>query len=229
MGLFDVVRGCHNGMMLTRGPRPPVNRPILDALIMVARPIIREHFRPDSCIASTRVTIDVLRYFGILAEPLPVNALVFNPEAAAMIVNGSTDADVAEKLATQSDADTGGVWSVGVGMGSPAGEGKWAGHLVAAIPEQQIVVDLSLDQASRPHKNMVLSPYWAHIGDMKWWAGETRFPHSSADGSLVWLGRGCANPNGFTDSPNWRKQNQKLLFTSMVGQIIRKIRSELAT
>lgn len=46
---------------------------LLERLRDVAPAIIAQHFNVDSCIASTRIGIEPLRYFDIEAEPIVVN------------------------------------------------------------------------------------------------------------------------------------------------------------
>lgn len=51
---------------------------VVKQLAELGRPEILKKWRPDSCIASTRIALLVLREFGIRARPLPVEVLVFN-------------------------------------------------------------------------------------------------------------------------------------------------------
>lgn len=51
---------------------------ILRGFAEIARPIIREAYGPNSCIASTRIVIDVLTRFGLEVQPVSVTAQVWN-------------------------------------------------------------------------------------------------------------------------------------------------------
>ena len=52
---------------------------ILNGIERVARTEILRDYRPDSCIASSRIVLRVLQHYGYNAEPLTVRAMVFNP------------------------------------------------------------------------------------------------------------------------------------------------------
>src|SRR5687767_2944353 len=51
---------------------------IVKALVSTARPVIRQYFGPDSCIASTRIGIDALARFGVKSEAIGVSAFAYN-------------------------------------------------------------------------------------------------------------------------------------------------------
>jgi hypothetical protein len=55
--------------------------PSLDQIARAACSAVLESFRPDSCIATTRVVISVLRYYGLPAKPLAVKVAAFNAVA----------------------------------------------------------------------------------------------------------------------------------------------------
>jgi hypothetical protein len=113
---------------------------IVEALARVARPIIRRTWRPDSCVASTRVGLDVLKAYGVQARPWACMAQVWNPTMVAA-VNRGLPAEAAQLEP--------GAWSVGIGMADDQ-----LGHLVIVTPTW--IVDLSIDQASRPDRDMGL-------------------------------------------------------------------------
>ena len=205
---------------------------ILDALVKVARPIILESFSVDSCIASTRIAVDVLRYFEITAEPLPLIVTVFNAETVRLAHEGKTLEEIG-KIKNQSKVtDDGGPWSVGIGTGwsmkSTNGSEPWAGHLVAAIPGKHIIVDLSIDQAARPHKNMHLEPFWTQVED-EWWGGDKPVTELNNAGMSMILDRVAADPQGFLTSPNWKLSGlYRATFKDATGKIIRAIKKEIA-
>jgi hypothetical protein len=115
---------------------------------------VLKSFREDSCIASTRVVIRVLRHFDILALPFPCALLVYNAQFKRAVLAGDlppTDGTMFAKW-----CDTREAWSVGVGL-KPNEEHKgYVGHLVAVLPKQKVLIDASADQANRPHKGIVL-------------------------------------------------------------------------
>lgn len=202
---------------------------VLDALTEVARPLILEHFNPDSCIASTRVGIDALAYFGMRGEPLPVTGVLFNPEAMNLLQQGMSMDDLKKQMdAIPADAD-GGPWSLGLGVGTQQ-PGAWAGHLVVALPQQHAVVDLSADQASRPHKNMPVQPYHVVIEDPEWWEGtQPMATFTTANGTALILDRRTADPDGYRLTPNWTMtgSTSKAFFKDLTGRVIRAVRAAL--
>lgn len=126
---------------------------VMEALLAVAREEILKDFRRDSCIASTRVAVEVLRHFGVRAYPLAVTAMVFNASFAAHLGSDLIPREAAE---TRRWTEEDGSWSVGIGFGR-GGPGSWTRHLVA-IAEGRWLVDLSLDHADRPEHGIMLWP-----------------------------------------------------------------------
>ncbi len=96
-------------------------------------PAIEQAFgRRDLCIFSTRVAIEVARYFGVSVEPLAVRAIFANVDRS---------------------------WTVGAGHGHPAGcrpELGWDGHLIAIAGED--FADFSAWNAERPQRGIILGP-----------------------------------------------------------------------
>lgn len=124
---------------------------ILRALRKYARPKILKCFNADSCIATTKVAVDVLNHFGYHAKPQPVRVLIYNWKLYS-------------RLNTFDGIFREGEWSVGLGFEGgktiTQGVGAYAGHLVALLEREKgdYIIDLSLDQASRPHKDIHLEP-----------------------------------------------------------------------
>jgi hypothetical protein len=128
---------------------------LLSRLEACARPIILEYFRPDSCIASTHILIRVLDHFGVHAEPLPLKIVVGNKPFWRLVADGKIPPATKEML------DKHGAWSVGIdGKGALVLDGRglpgYSGHLVAYCPQHNFFLDGSLDQANRPHKNIIV-------------------------------------------------------------------------
>lgn len=209
-------------------------RRILDALVARARPVIRAEFQADSCIATTRVGLDVLRYFGIPAQEYPLLVAIFNPEAVQLLADGLPMEELAARTQAIGPEEPSGPWSVGLGM-SPVPGGRangWSGHLVIGSPALGIVADLSADQASRPHKQIVLEPYWASIGDPAWFADPAarQFLMLRERGVLLVLDRGgTPDPDGYRRSPNWKRRakSDPGLYNRLTGQIIRAMKADL--
>lgn len=207
---------------------------VLSALSEVARPIILTRFTLTSCIASTRIALDVMAYFNIQGQELPLYMMIFNPDAAAMIREGKTLDEVHDAaLAIAPDVE-GGPWTLAVGAdystdGSTEG---WSGHLVAAIPAAGVYLDLSADQATRELKNIHTPPYWMRIPDEDWWAGTNPVATLVNDqGTTMVLDRRARDPLGYKRSPNWRRTSTnpdlRDAFKDLTGQIIREVRARL--
>jgi hypothetical protein len=208
---------------------------VLDALVAHARPIILTEFTADSCIASTRLGLDVLAYFGITGREYAVLVAAFNREAAALLEAGVSMEDIGARTSAIPADVAGGPWTIGIGA-SPLGgrSGGWSGHLVIGIPSIGVLVDLSADQASRPHKGMVFAPSWQRVADPDWFTDPTG-KHGVQDtvtGMLMIVDREAApDPTGYLESPNWRRRDGRSggeAFKRLTGQIIRRMKDDLA-
>lgn len=202
---------------------------VLDAVTTHARPILLENFRPDSCIASTKVGIDVLAYFGLRGQPMAVSAMLFNAEAMRLLSEGTSMEDLHAMMTAIPADQSGGPWSLGLGVGAQQ-PGAWAGHLVIALPDYRTIVDLSADQASRPHKNMTVETFHAVIDNPDWWSGtDPLVSFETSDGATLMLDRRTPDPDGYRTAPNWRAtgSSSPALYKSMTGRIIRAVKAAL--
>lgn len=128
---------------------------VLTAFRATAKPWFRRFYSPDCCILSTRVAIEALGHFGVKAFPMTVEAFVFNRKFEQLVSkHGRFPANRAELLDW---TDRQGGWSLGVGLGGDPEPKKWPGHLVAIV-DRAVLIDCSLDQASRPHKGIAIPP-----------------------------------------------------------------------
>lgn len=106
--------------------------------------------RPDSCVLASRVAIDVLSHYGYAASPHPVAIMASNDVRWQAMQSGRDGPWV----------DKAGGYSVGVGRLPTSNETR---HLVVVVPAQLKMIDLSLDQFSRPEKGIPLQPTWFDI------------------------------------------------------------------
>ena len=123
----------------------------------VARPeILRDH-SPDSCVASTWITVEVLRRLGIKAESLEVRLSVGNPAYERLVgeIGPPQTKEALEEWFDQHGADV-----TGIGF-DPASPSSIGGHIVA-LADGWYLVDASIDQASNPSTGIV--PPGVHIG-----------------------------------------------------------------
>lgn len=184
---------------------------IVKALLDIARPEILRHYRPDSCIGSTRIGIDVLAYFGVGSRPLPVEATLFNRGGM--------------KAAMEGRMCEGDEWGVGLGVDDDSCQ---VGHLVILLdepvrdePDQVTFVDLSLDQADRPQKGIYAAPA-VFTGSAKFLVGDIWLEFPQSWGLIGY--RRSANET-YKTSPNWRRGATEKKVT---GLVIRAMRTELA-
>lgn len=203
------------------------------ALANVARPLILTRFRKDSCIASTRIGIDALAYFGVKAVPVSLQMLLFNREAVELLNSGKTLEEIAAFVRERGLNEEGGPWTMGVGadLGRPGG---WAGHLVVGVPAANLLVDLSIDQVSRPHKGLVLDEPAVLQVPETWWTGETdmvQFTNPN-DGSMIFLDQResmLPDRDGYRKTSNWkgRAGGSEAPVRAVTGQVIRAMKDEV--
>lgn len=179
------------------GPVPLAS--VAQALAEVARPIILDSFSADSCIVSTRTAVEVIAAYGFAAEAVQVTAVVMN-RAATLAVDRWGFERASQFMSRYSVEERGGPWVVGVGfaVGDDRPQ-RWPGHLIAAAGDDDPwLVDLSLDQAARPHKRLPVGPVAAQVPTI-WGDGvELSLP----DGAVVQY-RHAAHSADHTASPNW--------------------------
>ena len=126
---------------LTTSTAPaPSRERVVRALLGVGRVEILRYWDVNSCIASTRIAIEVLARYGHRALPVVVEARAYNRVAADAIESGHPGL-----------VDGG----FGVSLGADAGE-QMGLHLIALLDE--LLIDLSLDQASRPGWRLIAYP-----------------------------------------------------------------------
>jgi hypothetical protein len=206
---------------------------LLSALVRVGRPILLEVFRPDSCIISTRIGLDVLSYFGIRGKEYPVSAMIFNADAYRMLEETQDFQAVKEATDARTLDEEGGPWTIGLGAPDlpqlhPDGRRGWPGHLVIGLPQWNVVVDLSMDQVARPHKGLDLKPAWFPVPET-WWTLEAERDFASfqtEDGAMMFLSH--RNDHGYRQSPNWRgiSNGSKQTVRAITGQIITALKAE---
>jgi hypothetical protein len=121
---------------------------ILEVLQNSLPPLLKKGWRPDCCIAATRVICRVMKHFGIDAQPLPVVLLAYNAAyiKAIQAGDGPPTHDHEEFLRWCQRL---GAWSLGI-----TDEVGGIGHIVAVLPGEQLLIDGSIGQISRPEKGL---------------------------------------------------------------------------
>lgn len=191
---------------------------VVEELPDVARPVIRERFRRDSCLVSTAIAVDVLDYFGIRARPVEVSILVGNAAAAECLS--------AELPMTEWPEDA---WTVGtVRRGEQPDdervEKSWDGAHLVALTDDGWLVDLAADQYAREHRAMPVEALTVELGE----AGVARFEAGEAialggpEGSFIVYRRyPDQRPSSWRSVVDWRDRSRR---RDLVGRIIRDLR-----
>lgn len=108
----------------------------------VARPMILAFFPPNSCIAASRIAVEVLQRFGVSAEAVPVSLIVEAKARALAFVSGVKLKGGATEL-------------------RPSGPDSWAGHVVviaSGFGKRRYLIDASFDQCSMPDHGVPVPP-----------------------------------------------------------------------
>lgn len=119
---------------------------VIAAFGRIARPIMRKFMPRDSCIASVRTTIEVMRIFRLQAMEIPVSFVFEVPAKKYARVSGFT---TAERNQMRRKSQT---WRDDIPPG-----GGWNGHLIAVV-EGRWIIDPSIDQAHAPEFGVEILP-----------------------------------------------------------------------
>ena len=186
----------------------------INLLLKHARAEILRYYRIDSCIISTRVAVEVMKQLGYAAYPQSVACSVYNAAMVKRIQKLGWPSSQEEFQAWIKEDPS--IWSVAIGHRHP-GETGFVGHLVAII-EKNILVDLSLDQASRPQYNMELCPY-ARIVTDEFLKGEK----SVAIVNDMAIAYEITNESDWKLSSNWTDKRQ---YEPLVAAVLDKMKVE---
>jgi hypothetical protein len=163
---------------------------LLPLIVYCSREAVLKRYRPDSCIATTRVIVDVARHYGITVVPQPVSVCAFNAKGAELL-----QASVPLEQ-WPDDAHSVGVTGVG-----PSNPGTWNGHLIGLTDTHML--DGALDQMSRPAKGLCLAPLTARLPP-EGWAEDTGVKLEEA-GILLLYGR--LDNQEYRTSRNWSRRD----------------------
>lgn len=185
---------------------------VIEALAAEARPLILRYWRPDSCIASSRIGQLVLAHFGIRSQPLAVRVLIFNGPLWRRLARG----DRPERGQVEQLYQEDGSWSVGLGFPSGRPEG-WPGHLILISSAPKLLIDLSLDQASRPKRGIELRPL-LRATTAPFLRGEEELPVQMGTTALAY--QAMPGERSYLSSPDWQDtgRHQRIL-----PELIRRI------
>lgn len=177
---------------------------IAAALCNVGRPMILQDASADSCIASTKIAMEVFEHFGYAPQAIGVKAVVANRMLAEVLDSGAA-------TLTDETSWPPGAWCVAMGFGD---EGR---HVVCVVDD--LMLDLSLDQSSRPAKGIELSASTFRIVP-EFLGGEPMgFSHN---GTAIVYSR-TFNDGWWKKSPNWQNRDAPLR-KKVVGAVIRAVK-----
>lgn len=181
--------------------------------VAVLRARILRSCRPDSCVVSCKAAQRLLRLMEIEAKPLACSVLVVNRQWQDRTEAGLSPLDDPE------------AWSVGIGRKYVEPERyQGIGHLILIAPDRNLLIDPSLDQASRPLMPIEPLVIWLEPGQREiLMAGGTLSWQNPSTGVCV-VYTGHPDDRGYTRSPNWGNRDAALI-ARMVGDTVRAIRA----
>jgi hypothetical protein len=191
----------------------------LKTIAMTVREEVLQFWHDRSCIASTRVALNVLEYFGYKGKPVALSIAAFN-SAGWKLVTADPQISTSEWPPE--------AWSVGV-----AGTGKfdpvnddWDGHLVALIDSRnekdtQLIVDTSLDQLSRPQRGIELE---ANVFPVPRPWGGVEMVYTSTDPDLVLTFKVSNTPGQWRTARDWTQRRN--LVRQVTASSIKRLRAE---
>lgn len=169
---------------------------LLYFLSTTGRKLLLKRFNKDRCIATTAIAIKFLSKFGYQGEPIAVCVVIANsPAVEWMKVH-------AGKIPTAQEQDTIGGWLMKTGFTGVKKEKFWDGHLVFFVGDY--FVNLTIDQNTRSHKQIILEPFVANISP------EIKAQFINNAGPFVLILNGCLleyrafpNDQSFRDVQEW--------------------------
>ena len=186
---------------------------VIKRLVEFGPSVIAPHTKIAShCVLATRIGIDVLARFAVLAVPQAVRVQAINKimrDALAVEQLGHDPDWQAIAIAGVYMIDTG-----GPGKGDVDPETKnWRGHLVISVPTLGCLVDLNTGAMSRPRKGIVMPP----AVSMEFHAPESRYE----------LPLGAQVVYGLDDDMQWQRARDwtdRDRLADIVDQLTRAIR-----
>jgi hypothetical protein len=199
---------------------PPAQERKLAAVMNAACRVFARRYRPDSCIAAARVLVDVFDRLHAKVRPLAVVVDVFNPAMVtrAEAEGGRLPADTEEYRRWIEES---GCWWLTLGGGTDPEPGKWPGH-VGVVAWESVLIDLTLPQATRQQRGIVLAPAAVQVG-REFLDGSDRRVVMMNSSELHYQAR--PDDRSFMKSPDWcdRRRHKEV-----IQEILRRTRDELA-
>lgn len=168
------------------------------------------------CILGTATVVETLRRLGVSARPLVAEAYILNAQAAERLKRGES----LEQIYAAMEVD--GSWTVGLGLDDRAVEpGRWPGHLVATTTNPDMLVDVSLDQASRPQRGIHLETGAWPLEERAQAQGRGPVLLGGDNGELV-LYRPRRTDTSYRSSPDWRHVERRRVIADRAVPLVRQ-------
>lgn len=189
--------------------------PFIEHFVDVAPAILKANFRPDSCINSTRVFIEVMRAFNVKAEPRSVMTVAVNRiYAEKLIANGGWPT---RREQTDEWCAAGG-WSLGIDIDGHTNADGWPGHLVAVA--QDFLVDASARQFNRPTKGIPIPDVFVAPMNRRFRKGKGSIEgHDTVTGSMIFYTPRFENET-FKQMPGWQFHDMNRRVAAEITNII---------
>lgn len=163
----------------------------------------------ESCIASTKITQEVLRAIGVHSRPLVVSVNIFNQPMARRLAAGQVP--IPGNAGRWFEED--GSWSVGVAHDADPQPGAFSAHMTL-IADNRFLVDSSLDQMSRPHRGINLAPVVIRFATSEAAAKFTQGGAANREGTendegTVIIYEAHPNDRSYRDSNDWKKWQER--------------------
>lgn len=173
-----------------------------------------EEWGLDSCILSTKIALQVLTHFGFDARPVAVHVFITNARFYQALDTGEITLDTPPW--NQPDN----CYALGLGLieNDPAN----CQHVVVVVGNTML--DLTLDQASRPQHGIVLGPTAFRIPNAIDHFEDQPYQFEMNDGAILIYYPHAGN-RWYANSPNWGRRDAPAR-AKIAGEIIRAVRRE---
>ena len=170
------------------------------AVAVEIRPVMNKHgYAINNCISASLLGQAALRHYGIDSELVPVGLLVGNAEAMKAI-----EASNGKPQKWEKDSKA---WTVAISTTGAITSTGWDGHLVVQT-EDNVLLDLSLDQTSRPEKDLLVAPlvYPLEGPALRSWSDDGRISITNGLGQFIHYDKifGTKAQN-YKQSGDWRR------------------------
>lgn len=175
------------------------------------RAIINTEYSIDSCIATSRIMSEVFARFGVASNTIPVQVIIGNPVASYYLLGKENDNPMTPDE-IESLKEMGGYF-ISIGTKGEDLPNRFDGHVVVETVDDfgnVYLIDLSIDQASRPEKKIMAFPFVALLEAQLHKSDGVMF--NTPDGGFIRYDY-MRDISRFKDSPDWKKVPQHMVNT----------------